>query len=377
MTKRHPFHSICPYFAMFPEQFVEQQLLSYTAPGDLVFDPFCGRGTTIFEALLKNRRAAGSDVNPVAACIARAKATAPSFPEISARIDALEVEYADAIVRDLAPTPFFDVCFESQTLSEILYVRSALNWKSNPVDCFIAAVMLGILHGESHRSEYCLSNRMPRTISTKPDYSMRWWNERNLTPPRRPVFDTLRKATAFRYRMPPAERKGVVRLADARTAAATFPEFTGQVRLVVTSPPYLDTTDYAEDQWLRLWFLGGEPRPELRKNKDDRHTQASLYWSFLRESWTGLAPLLAVNATIVIRIGGAKLTKQDLLEGVTDSLQSALAGYDLAPLHEGITSSIRPRETSAFRPAPPRANVEHDFVFRLHRKDQISVESAA
>ena len=39
MSRRHPFHSICPYFAMFPEQFVEQQLLSYTVPGDVVFDP--------------------------------------------------------------------------------------------------------------------------------------------------------------------------------------------------------------------------------------------------------------------------------------------------------------------------------------------------
>jgi len=34
-----------------------------------------------------------------------------------------------------------------------------------------------------------LSNRMPRTISTKPDYSIRWWRERGLKPPRR---ETLR-----------------------------------------------------------------------------------------------------------------------------------------------------------------------------------------
>lgn len=362
---------------MFPEQFVEQQLLSHTSPGDLVFDPFCGRGTTIFESLLRNRRAAGSDVNSVAACIARAKATAPSFNEIVTRIDALEAGYADVVEFGSAPTPFFEACFEKQTLSEILYVRSALNWMDNAVDCFIAAVMLGILHGESHRSEYCLSNRMPRTISTKPDYSIKWWNERNLKPPRRPVFNTLRKAIAFRYRMPPAERQGVVRLADARTAATTFSEFIGQVRLVVTSPPYLDTTDYAEDQWLRLWFLGGEPRPELRKNKDDRHTQTARYWTFLRQAWTGMGPLLSEDATIVIRIGGAKLSKQDLLEGVTKSLHLALIRHDVVPLHEGITSSIRPRETSAFRPAPPRANVEHDFVYKVRRSDQFTPENAA
>jgi hypothetical protein len=367
MTKRHPFHSICPYFAMFPEQFVEQQLLSFTSPGDLVFDPFCGRGTTVFESLLKGRRAAGSDVNSVAACIASAKAAAPAFGELVARIDALEELHKASIPDYAAPTPFFEVCFERETLAEILFVREALDWKGSPVDGFLAAVMLGILHGESHKSELCLSNRMPRTISTKPDYSVRWWGERKLEPPRRQVFDTLRKAVAFRYRMPPASARGVVRQADARTAGSTFSEFAGQVKLVVTSPPYLDTTDYAEDQWLRLWFLGGKSHPQLRKNRDDRHTQATVYWEFLREAWAGLNLLMADNSTIVIRIGGAKLTKEQLLTGVTDSLNAALQNFELTPLHGGVTSSIRPRETSAFRPAPPRQNVEHDFVFRLRR----------
>lgn len=377
MTKRHPFHSICPYFAMFPEQFVEQQLLSYTSPGDLVFDPFCGRGTTIFESLLKGRRAAGSDVNSVAACIASAKATAPAFSELVARIDVLE-ELQKTATRDYtAPTPFFEACFERETLAEILFVREALDWKGDAVDGFLAAVMLGILHGESHKSELCLSNRMPRTISTKPDYSVRWWDERKLEPPRRPVFDTLRKSVTFRYRMPPATFKGVARQADARTAGTTFSEFAGQVKLVVTSPPYLDTTDYAEDQWLRLWFLGGEPRPQLRKNRDDRHTQANAYWKFLCEAWTGLGSLMADNSTIVIRIGGAKLSKEQLMIGVTESLSVALDGFHLKPLHDGVTSSVRPRETSAFRPAPPRQSVEHDFVFSLQRRGTQINQAAA
>lgn len=377
MIKRHPFHSICPYFAMFPEQFVEQQLLSFTSPGDLVFDPFCGRGTTVFESLLKGRRAAGSDVNSVAACIASAKATAPPFSELVARINNLEELQRAASPTYAAPTPFFEACFERETLAEILFVRGALDWNGNPVDGFLAAVMLGILHGESHKSELCLSNRMPRTISTKPDYSVRWWAERKLEPPRRQVFDTLRKAVAFRYRLPPATSKGVVRQADARTASTTFSEFSGQVKLVVTSPPYLDTTDYAEDQWLRLWFLGGESRPQLRQNRDDRHTQAAVYWQFLREAWAGLGQLMADDSTIVIRIGGAKLSKYQLLSGVTESLNSALDDFELKPMHDGVTSSIRPRETSAFRPAPPRQNVEHDFVFRLQRRGTQSDELAA
>ena len=322
----------------------------------------------MFESLLKGHLAAGSDVNSVAACVSSAKATAPAFHDIIARIDVLEDQFrGDPKVRE-EPTPFFEMCFEHQTLSEILFLGDALNWRRDTVDCFIAAVMLGILHGESHRSAYCLSNRMPRTISTKPDYSIRWWTARSLAPPRRPVFETLRKATAFRYRIPPAKGKGVVRQSDARCAATTFSELVGKVALVVTSPPYLNTTDYAENQWLRLWSLGGKPHPELRRNRDDRHTRADEYWKFLKEAWAGLAPLMADGATIVIRIGGAKLTKSALFSGLTDGLRAAFADADLSPLHEGITSSIRPRETSAFRPASSRRRVEHDFVYRVSRR---------
>src|SRR5258705_2335387 len=43
---------------------------------------------------------------------------------------------------------------------------------------------------------------------------------------------------------------------------------------VITSPPYLDVTNFEEDQWLRLWFLGGPPYPTRhRLASDDRHMQ--------------------------------------------------------------------------------------------------------
>ncbi len=366
MISRHPFHSICPYFAMFPEQFVEQQLLTYTSPGDLVFDPFCGRGTTVFESLLRDRRAAGSDINPVAACIAKAKATAPVLSRLLSRLDILEQQCRDTSTEAVPPTPFFSACFHADTLSQLLFVRSQLKWKRSATDCFLSAVILGILHGESHRTDLCLSNRMPRTISTKPEYSIRWWNERGLAAPFRDVFSKLRKAVAFRYRLPPAQSKGRVSHCDARKVCTEFAELKGAVKLVVTSPPYLDTTDYSEDQWLRLWFLGGRPYPEIRKNKDDRYTNLADYWKFLEESWRGIAPLLADESTVVIRIGGAKLTKRELLDGLTVSLQNGMKTRGIRSLHAGVTSTIRPRETSAFRPTRRAANVEHDFVFRLN-----------
>ena len=43
---------------MFPESFVETALAQYTEVGDLVLDPFSGRGTTLLQALFMERSAA-------------------------------------------------------------------------------------------------------------------------------------------------------------------------------------------------------------------------------------------------------------------------------------------------------------------------------
>ncbi|MGN9811447.1 TRM11 family SAM-dependent methyltransferase [Micromonospora sp. BQ11] len=45
---------------------------SYTAPGDLVFDPMCGSGTTLVEAMHLGRQAIGIDIEPRYTALARA-----------------------------------------------------------------------------------------------------------------------------------------------------------------------------------------------------------------------------------------------------------------------------------------------------------------
>lgn len=90
---------------------------------------------------------------------------------------------------------------------------------------------------------------------------------------------------------------------------------TEKVKLVITSPPYLDVTDYHEDQWLRLWFLGGPAKPVTGQGKDDRHRRVEAYWQFLREACAGVVSLLDDSAHIVIRIGGTRLGQDELRVG--------------------------------------------------------------
>ncbi len=363
MAPRHPLHSLCPYFAMFPENFVERHVQAYTSPGDVVFDPFCGRGTTVFQSLLMNRKSKGVDINPVAACISGAKSDPPSLIETINRIDELEVAFGRRRKLINSPSPFFDRCFHRETLQQILFLREKLTWSSDKVDRFVAALVLGALHGESHKSGRYLSNRMPRTISTKPEYSIRWWDERNLNPPHRDTFEVIRDLARFRFRVDPAPLRGAIRLGDARKSKGIFPSLRGDVKLIVTSPPYLDVTDYAEDQWLRLWFLGGKPFPNARQFQDDRLRNRDAYWLFLREVWTGVMPLLAPKARIVIRIGG-RLPRDELESGLKSSLREGLGDRRVMLRTLPVTSDVQNRQTNNFRPGA-RPSVEHDFVFAV------------
>lgn len=363
---RHRLHSICPYFAMFPEDFVAKQLYAYTRRGDTVFDPFSGRGTTVFESLLNARPAAGVDISPVAACISAAKADPPTLISVNRRLLRLERQQQESPPHDVPEGEFFSACFHTKTLQQLLFLRGHLDWESSRVDRFIAAVVLGCLHGESHKSPNCLSNRMPRTISTKPDYSVRWWTAKGYSAPERDVFAVAGRMTRYRLQHPPADLRGMVRRRDARSAARCFPSLRGSVSLMVTSPPYLDTTHHAEDQWLRLWFLGGPERPTSRACGDDRYTNLDAYWRFLAEAWAGCSALFRDEAVIVVRIGGARVSKDTLLQGLDHSLNAGLGGAGVRLLHAGSTTEIKNRQTNAFRPGTAPGRYEHDFAFALN-----------
>jgi hypothetical protein len=353
---RHRFHAICPYFAMFPERFVQKHLV-WTDAGDHVFDPFSGRGTTVFESLLSGRRAAGCDTNAVAVCVSNAKSNPPSRKQTLERLTELEDGY-HRVKLPQQNREFFQACFHSATLRQVLYLREALMWKRRKDDCFIAALALGSLHGESHRSQRYFSNRMPRTISTKPNYSVEYWKRNGDLAPERDVFEILRAMVDFRFSSLPPPICGRVKMGDARKAAKLFPDLRKKVSLVVTSPPYLDVTDFAEDQWLRLWFLGGPPTPRRETRSDDRHTSPENYWKFLSEVWQGIEPLLKRNANLVIRIGG-RLSPDEIRQGILDSLAAGLTSkFELKSVR---ASEIGDGQLKIFQPGAKGTNVEYDF----------------
>ena len=317
----------------------------------------------MFQALLQSRNAAGCDVHPVAVCISAAKCDPPDLQSAQTRLEELRHEYHEPNDRNWSGLlgEFFALCFHPDTLRQVRYLRYVLDWKNRTDDRFIAALCLGALHGESHRSPNYFSNRMPRTISTKPDYSVRWWRRQGCVAPPRDVFEILKRMLVYRFQTGPPAKTGRIVEADARRAATVFPELKGCVTDVITSPPYLDTTNFREDQWLRLWFLGGAP-VVWHESRDDRYVGKSNYWNFLQECWEGVGPLLAKQAQLVVRIGGRRLEKVEIRNNLHRSLLSGL-GREVRLVEPGATSRVVNTQSNAFRGAKASPFVEHDFCF--------------
>lgn len=362
---RHRFHSLCPYFAMFPESFAERWIKRLTRPNDTVLDPFSGRGTTALTALLCGRKAVSSDVNHVAVCLTKAKTTAPSLSRLKARLTQLSNAFNPMEWKEAAcnADEFFQYAYAPMTLAQLLYLRHTLNWRESRVDNMIAALVLGSLHGESTSTRY-LSNQMPRTISTKPRYSVKFWKERKLLAPERDAFRLLVEMAEFRYTSPSPKGDSLVLHTDMRNLPRLIdlPEMYA-IRCAVTSPPYLNVTSFEEDQWLRLWFLGGPPYPKKGiVSRDDRHGTADNYWSFIGDMWRSLGAVMGERSHVVLRIGSHKISPDFLKRGLMGCAQ--FSGRKVKLVSSQVTE-IKGRQTDAFRPGTTGCVVELDCHFRF------------
>lgn len=362
---RHRFHAICPYFAMFPESFAEKWIGELSRIGDVVLDPFSGRGTTAFQSLLLGRKALACDVNDVAYCVTKAEVQAPTLLSVLRRITVLESQYTGGDwQREASELPeFFRVAYSGTTLTQILFLRTKLDWKKSKTDCMIAAVALGVLHGETHKSPSYLSNQMPRTISTKPRYSVKFWEARGLVAPERDAFALLRTQARYRYVSPPPVGDATVLHCDMRHLSWKRDRLPGPIRLAVTSPPYLDVTNFEEDQWLRLWFLGGPPHPTRhRVSRDDRHESQGNYWSFIADMWRMLGSVMAREGSVVVRLGGRGGDVESMLKKLT--VTSQFSGRRVGLVSHSY-SELKKRQTHSFRPGTKGCLVELDCHFQF------------
>jgi hypothetical protein len=244
------------YRACFKPQLPRFFIERLTEPGDIVHDPFMGRGTTLLEAALLGRVPFGCDVNPLSLVLVRPRLRPPTLEQVRLRLAEIDFNDHDPFPDDLL------VFYHPQTLREISALKKYLRQRNplDPLDEWIALVALNRLTGHSPGffSVYTLPPN--QAVSVK---SQRKINAaRAQTPPRRNVPDLILKKSRILLKDCDANTRARLRgvaeksLLLHQPAHATAQIPAGSVSLVVTSPPFLDVVDYAGDNWLRCWFLG-------------------------------------------------------------------------------------------------------------------------
>lgn len=136
---------------MFPPQIHRVFVNWVTEPGDIVYNPLSGRGTVPLEAVLSGRTGFDSDADSLAYSLAQSKVNIPSYPDAANRLSMLESSF-DHERESITDAPeHIAVLYSATTLRQSVYLRNQLD-HNTPADCFIIAMVLGMLHANHSRN---------------------------------------------------------------------------------------------------------------------------------------------------------------------------------------------------------------------------------
>jgi hypothetical protein len=254
----HSLHEIS-YRACFKPQLPRFCIERLTRPGEAVYDPFMGRGTTLLEAALLGRVPLGCDANPLSKVLAQPRLRPPSLEDVATRLRDIDFHKDGELPRELL------VFYHPETLRQIVSLKDHLLARQkagslDAVDEWIRLVALNRLTGHSAGffSVYTLPPNQAVSVKSQEKIN----TKRKQKPPARDVPRLILKKT--RILLSDCDLSARSTLATAASGAlvltkpaAHTPEIpANSVSLVVTSPPFLNVVDYATDNWLRCWFCG-------------------------------------------------------------------------------------------------------------------------
>lgn len=243
----HSIHEIS-YRACYKPQLPAYFINKYCQTESVIYDPFMGRGTTLIEAQLHGHRVIGNDINPLSKVLTFPRLNPPTLTDIEDRLT--EVDLSNEA--DIDPNLF--VFFHEDTLREIYGWRTYFQQeKLDKVDAWLQMVACSRLTGHSTGffSVFTLPPNLAASVS-----SQRKINERrNQIPEYRDTKSLILRKSKQLLRHEFSNnyyRDDALLLTESADNTQQIPD--ESVDLVVTSPPFLDTVDYEQDNWLRMWF---------------------------------------------------------------------------------------------------------------------------
>jgi DNA modification methylase len=248
-------HGYHRYPAKFIPQLVAKLIEAYSCPGDTVLDPFMGSGTALVEAKRLGRPSMGVDINPVAHLVAEAKVRALE-PRM---LDEAIAHVWERLMFQLQPSLF---SWNAPLMGETCWHERLRYWFREDVLHTLYQIQQSFeTLGDAVQPFFrCALSHTLKPVS--------WWHDRSVKPMRKldkPIPDPLHVFFRHVKRMARGNRDYWAILTAAGTLdtpvscycadARDLPVPDGSVDLIVTSPPYVTSYEYADlHQLSALWF---------------------------------------------------------------------------------------------------------------------------
>jgi hypothetical protein len=177
--------------AQLPNFFVSQ----LTSPGEVVYDPFGGRGTTIIETNLMFRRGISNDINPLSAILSKPRLAPVEMHEVVDRLNVIHLDKRKKADIDLS------MFYHKETEGEIVSLREYLNERlrdglNDSIDDWIRMVATNRLTG--HSKGFFSVYTLPPNQATSPNNQVKINIKRKQVPEYRDVKELiLRKSSSL------------------------------------------------------------------------------------------------------------------------------------------------------------------------------------
>ena len=263
--KQEPFHTWYPYLEGYSPDFVETVLHEYMSDADSILDPFGGTVTTGFTAAEKGLGAYFCEVNPVLQFVADTKTKVRTLPdekreEISDDLRKLSTSFGERIAEaneDDSLLTAYDLAFEGseffdeETLQEVVSAKTVVLQLENDNRLLSSLLSVAIL------SSLVPCSRLKRAGDVRFMDEDKWSEIPSL---REKVTESLREmADDLAHKNAHIEEKPVLLCENAENIDK-IPE--KNIDGVITSPPYINGTNYFRNTKLELWFLGCLQKPD-------------------------------------------------------------------------------------------------------------------
>lgn len=372
-------HGYYTYPAKFIPQLAARLINEYSQPGDIVIDPFMGSGTTIVEAIVNKRIGIGTDINEIAALLCKVKST-PIETELL--IDAFE-----NIISQL-PSNLNGNIFKVNKVKKLnghkqnIVLPERVHYWFKPDAVSKLSVLLKLIRkiDDANIREFFLIAfaQILKSCSI--------WHQKSIKPLRdntKQEIDPfakfkwqsakmIRKNAEFNYFIDAEVKRNLGKYLKVKNSdARKLPCAKGKATLIVTSPPYVTSYEYADlHQLASLWFgylnelssfrpkfIGSSARKrnkidlqssiadeivkQLGNNKKSNEVES--YFADMLESFVEMKRVLKVGGVAAIVIGNTKLQGVAIQNAEVFQQQFESIGFKtVTVIHREIPSKMLP-----------------------------------